>query len=156
MSHNTNYMFDTTAFNDVVKGNVPVELLIGQKIYTTHVQWDEINNTKNPELKDALIEGFIDICPISISTESAAWGVSKWNKAKWTTDNICKQITSDLNRLKRHRNNKKDTLIAETAIKHEFTLVTNDKDLSAVTLDHGGTCINFEHFMRITNDEREP
>ena len=141
-------MFDTTAFNSVVKGNAPIESLTGHQIYTTHVQWDELNNTNNSELKAALIQGFVSINPISISTESATWGISKWNKAKWTTDKMCEQITSDLDMLMKHRNNKKDALIAETAIKHALTLVTNDRNLAAVTQKHGGACIIFEDFIK--------
>ena len=60
---------------------------------------------------------------------------------------MCEQITSDLDKLMSHRNNKKDALIAETTIKHDLTLVTNDRNLTAVTQKHGGACINFEEFI---------
>ena len=147
MTNNTSYMFDTTAFNSIVKGKVPVELLAGYKIYATHIQWDELNDTKKPELKAALTKGYVDINPISVPTESAVWDISKWDEAKWTADDVCEQITSDLDKLKRHRNNKKDALIAETAIKRDFTLITDDKNLNKVTHKHGGTCIYFEEFL---------
>ena len=75
-------MFDTTAFNSFVKGKVPVELFAGYNIYATHIQWDELNNTPATELKAALIQGFIDIATLCVSIESAAWGISKWDKAK--------------------------------------------------------------------------
>ena len=73
MNNNISYMFDTTAFKSIVKGKVPVDLLAEHKIYATHIQWDELNNTRKPELKVVLTKGFIDIRHICVSTESAAW-----------------------------------------------------------------------------------
>ena len=144
-----NYMFDTTAFNSFVKGEMPVKLIAGHSIYATHIQWDELNDTKDDELKAALTQGFMNISPTSVSTESAAWKVSKWGKSKWATDDMCRQIKFDLDKLKKHHNNKKDALIAETAIKHDFTLVTNDNHLTAVTHRYGGNSIDFEDFLEV-------
>ena len=53
-----NYMFDTTAFNSFVKGEIPMKLIAGHSIYVTHIQWDELNDTKDDELKAALTQGF--------------------------------------------------------------------------------------------------
>ena len=89
------------------------------------------------------------ISPTPVSTESAVWDVSKWGKSKWATDDMCRQIKSDLDKLKKHRNNIKDALIAETAIKHDFLLVTNDNHLTAVTHRHGGNSIDFEEFLEV-------
>lgn len=140
-------MFDTTAFNSFVKGEIPVKLITGHSIYATHIQWDELNDTKDDKRKAALTQGFMKISPTSVSTESAVWGTSKWGKSKWTSDDKCRQIKTDLDNLEKHRNNRKDALIAETAIKNDFTLVTNDKNLVTATQKHGGTCICFEDFL---------
>ena len=39
-------------------------------------------------------------------------------------------------------NNKRDALIAETAIRNDLTLVTEDRDLAEVARDHGGAPIS--------------
>ena len=75
------------------------------------------------------------------------WSVSKWSKAKWTTDDMCEQITSELDKLKKRPNNKKEALIAEIAIKHGFTLVTDDHNLTTVGDKDGEKCISYKGFI---------
>ena len=50
-------------------------------------------------------------------------------------------IKAELDRLNKNKaNNVQDSLIAETAIKNQFTLVTDDSDLCTVTKKFGGEC----------------
>ena len=43
-------MFDTVIFNRVLDDEVPIELLTERvDVYATHVQWDELGETKRPE-----------------------------------------------------------------------------------------------------------
>ena len=78
--------------------------------------------------------------PSELPTESAVWGVSKWNKCKWTIpENLYVPIRDALNEVNpsREEANKNDALIAETAIRNGFLLITNDKKLKKVVSSIG-------------------
>ena len=140
-------MFDTVAFNRVVEYDV-FDSLYNKKllIYATHAQRDEINNTKNLEKKSQLLRVFCEI-PKIIPTESAVWGRSKWNEAKWTSDDLYENFKAELDcRNNKNPNNVYDALIADTSIKNGFTLVTADIDLCDVTRIFGGNCASFVDF----------
>lgn len=102
-------MFDTRAFNLILDGPFPIESLKGRvAAYATHIQRDEISNTKDPDRRSALLEVFENVVSESIPTdsmvvgvsrvgaarvggsrvvptESAVWDVSRWDEAKWTS-----------------------------------------------------------------------
>ena len=46
------------------------------------------------------------------------------------------------------KNNAQDILIAVTALKREFTLITDDEDLAAVLKEFGGSVESFEEFSK--------
>ncbi len=139
-------MFDTVAFNRVVEYDV-FDSLYNKKlfVYATHAQRDEINNTQDLEKKSQLLRVFCEI-PKIISTESAVWDWSKWNEAKWTSDDLYENFKAELDRRKKKCNNVYDALIADTSIKNGFTLVTDDKNLCDVTRKFGGNCVSFVDF----------
>ena len=140
-------MFDTVAFNRVVECDV-FDSLYNTKllIYATHAQRDEINNTKNLEKKSQLLRVFFEI-PKIIPTESAVWNWSRWNEAKWTSDDLYENFKAVLDcRNNKKSNNVYDALIADTSIKNGFTLVTADIDLCEVTRKFGGNCVSFVDF----------
>ncbi len=167
-------MFDTRAFNLILDGLFPLESLKGRlTAYSTHIQRDEINNTKNPERRADLLQVFKDVVSESVPTdslvlgvssigearlggervvptESAVWGVSRWGEAKWTAnDNLFTPIKASLDTLnKGKRNNVQDALIAEASIKGDYLLVTDDVDLIEVTKRYGGKCISPEELLR--------
>ena len=85
------------------------------------------------------------------STETAVWGVSKWGQAKWSKDDQWKRIKSALDKLDKKENNRQDALIAETAIKNGYTLVTADRNLRKVAKDFGATCMTFEELRHLTS-----
>ena len=146
MKRKTKFMFDTVAFNRVVECDV-FDSLYNKKllIYATHAQRDEINNTKNLEKKSQLLRVFSEI-PKIIPTESAVWNWSRWNEAKWTSDDLYENFKAELDRRKKKCNNVYDALIADTSIKNGFTLVTDDKNLCDVTREFGGNCVSFVDF----------
>ena len=146
MKHKTKFMFDTVAFNRVVECDV-FDSLYNKNllIYATHVQRDEINNTPDPDKKSRLLRVFREI-PKIVPTESAVWCRSKWNEAKWTRDDLCKNFEAELDRRKKKPNNDRDALIADTSIKNGFTLVTADIVLCDVTREFGGNCASFVEF----------
>ena len=97
---------------------------------------------------------FVGRAPEMRPTESAAWNVSKWNQARWTEDdNLCEPIEAELDKRKRERgkrkySNRKDALIAETAIKNGYTLVTCDVNLREIASGLGANCMTFEQLLQ--------
>ena len=145
-------MFDTRAFNLMLDGPVAVEALKGRvRAYATHIQRDEINNTKDSERRAALLQVFSDVVAESVPTDSSAvWDVSRWDQASWgANDNLYSTLKADLDKLnKNKRNNVQDALIAETSIKGLYVLITDDADLIEVTKRYGGRYLSLEELLR--------
>lgn len=169
-------MFDTNVFNRLLDGVVPLDALNGRvNAHATHIQRDEIARTKDSARGKALAVVFGNVTGAAVPTESfvlgvsrldearlggerivptnsAVWGVSVWGQAKWTADdNLYGPIKADLDELNGgKKNNTEDALIAETAIKHGYVLVTDDEDLAAVTKKYHGQCLSvLELWQRI-------
>lgn len=166
-------MFDTNVFNRIVDGIIPLQSLIGLVIaHSTHIQRDEINNTNVVERRAALAKVFGDVVAISdptdsfgvgisclgearlggervVPTASAVWGVSRWGQANWgTDDDLYSVLKAELDKLNRKKpNNIHDALIAETSIKGEYVLVTDDIHLAEVTKKHGGKCFSVDELL---------
>ena len=167
-------MFDTRAFNLMLDGSVSAEALKGRVFaHATHIQRDEINNTKDPGRRAALLQVFNDVVAETVPTNSAVIGVSRigaariggdrvvptasavldvsrWDQASWSAnDNIYSTLKSDLDMLnKSKRNNVQDALIAETSIKGRYVLITDDSDLIEVTQRYGGRCLSLEQLLQ--------
>lgn len=166
-------MFDTRAFNLVLDAAFPIEKLKERVIaHATHIQHDEINNTKNPERRSALLRVFDEVLSESVPTdslvlgvsrvgaarlggarvvptESFVWDVSRWDEAKWTADdNLYAPIKEALDKLNRGKgNNVQDALIAETAIKGHYILVTDDVHMIQVAKKYGAKCMSLEELL---------
>lgn len=143
-------MFDTNIFNRILDGQIDVKTLPNtEPFYVTHIQRNEIENTKNAERREALLRTFHGIDHSQVPTESAYWGISEWGAAKWSDDDgVIEGMIEKLNQKnKNKKNNGLDALIGETAIKNEYTLVTDDNDLREVVMEMGGTVIDFEEFL---------
>lgn len=161
-------MFDTNVFNRILDGVISLQALTGRVVvYATHIQRDEINNTKDAGRRMALAKVFsvaiaesistasfvLDVSGLNdaclggervVPTTSAVWGVSRWGQASWSVDdNLYSVIKVELDTLNRSKpNNVHDALIAETSVKGQFILVTDDTDLAAVTKKYGGKCLS--------------
>ncbi|MBI4191530.1 MAG: hypothetical protein HY525_13455 [Betaproteobacteria bacterium] len=169
-------MFDTVVFNRIADGVLPIDALQGRvKAHATHVQRDEISQTKDSARRKALESVFgnvtgtavptasfvLDVSRLDeacfggsriVPTDSAVWDVSAWDQAKWAADdNLYIPIKGDLDSLNGgKKNNTQDALIAETAIKGGYILVTDDRDLAAVTKKYRGECLSvLELWQRI-------
>jgi predicted nucleic acid-binding protein len=168
------YMFDTNVFNHLLDGMAELSTFVGRaNFYATHVQIDELNRTRDEGRKAALLQVFEEVTSVRVPTESfvldasrldeaklggehvvptesAVWGVSKWGQCKWTSiDNLYDPMKSKLDQLNKNKsNNIQDSLIAETAIKNRFTLVTHDSDLFKVATDFGGACANIHQLIK--------
>lgn len=146
-----NCMFDTNVFNRVLDAKIRFQPHNARvSAFATHIQRDEINNTKDAGRRTALAEIFNEIVSEPVPTESAICGVSKWGQAKWGAgDNFYSRLKTELDKLnKNKKNNTQDALIAETSIKCGYTLVTDDADLADVTKKFGGKCLSVAEFLR--------
>jgi hypothetical protein len=194
-------MFDTNIFNKIVKtSEIDISCLEGKvKIYATHIQYDELNDTPencltpdgtplrqemlklfasltNTEPTESSMIGVSKIGAAKITgdfipTESALWGISKWGQCKWGSgaisqssslynvgrygvgtyggDSLCKEILEKLNQRDKRKNNPKDALIADTAMKRGFVLITNDVPLyEVVTKDFQCEALSLDDLMR--------
>ncbi len=148
-----NYMVDTNIFNRILDSEER-ELdfkhfqTSDSQFYVTHVQRDEINKTPDESRRQELLKIFLEIS-INIPTKSALWGVSKWGVSNWPKDNLVSEILTELDRLKKKKNNNKDALIADTAIKNDMTLLTEDRDLFDTTKKLGGSVERLQDFLKV-------
>lgn len=150
MSERIKCMFDTTIFNRVVEHGVPVENLIAcVEAFATPLQWCEINRTDNSKKKEKLRRLFENLLQEEtdsgdsrvVPTETTVFDVSPWDSGKFTPrDSLYSPILTALDDRKRHKNNPWDALIAETAIKNDLILVTDDGPLREVAARFGAKC----------------
>lgn len=151
------YMLDTNVFNRVLDGKVSLGGLEGKALVATHIQRDELDRCSDETRRSQLLHIFVAVInalsadPSSpadpggfVPTESAAWDVSRWDQAKWgAEDELFGALRADLDaRNKGKPNNVEDILIAETAMRNGWVLVTDDRDLVATVTKHGGACAN--------------
>jgi predicted nucleic acid-binding protein len=140
----TKYIFDTNIFNRLVDERFHLsELPSDAEFVATHIQIDELNNTKDAERRARLFLKFAETAPTLLPTESFTIGVSRINHAKISKeDSLAEQIRNDLDGRNRGKsNNIQDALIAEVAAVNSFTLVTADEDLAQVAKKHGINCL---------------
>ena len=79
------YMFDTNIFNKILdnkKNKYPdLDLSNLKGLYCiTHIQKDELETTANEDRRRSLLEVFSLIRQDKMPTESAVWGVSKFDE----------------------------------------------------------------------------
>ncbi len=141
-------MLDTTEFNAVAKGHVPISVFAGRRLFATHVQLDELHKTPCKQLRAELRASFKEVATENLPTESAVFDVSRWDQAKWPANgSVFDQMLASLEARdkaseKRRLNRLCDILIAETAIKNGLILVSGDANVRAVTIEFGGRAID--------------
>jgi len=142
-------MFDTNIYNHILDGRTNLDQFVGKaRFFATHVQFDELNKTRNEGRKASLISTFEKVPQETVPTETFHLGKSNLGEAKVGEGDLYEKIKADLDQLNKGKaNNIEDALIAETAIKNHFTLVTDDADLSQVTKQNGGSCMSLQDFL---------
>jgi len=140
------YVVDTNIFNKLVDGAILAKDLPSDDSYiATHVQIDEINNTKDSERRAVLFLVFAEVRPRIVPTESFVFDVSRWDQGKWSDGVLFEKLKKALDTLNKSKsNNAKDILIAEVAIVNGYTLLTADRDLAKVVQNHGGQVVYFD------------
>lgn len=142
------FMFDTNIFNQILDDEIDCNLFSSINCFVTHIQNDEILATKDSDRRTDLVRIFLLIDKNTIPTETALFGLSRYGQAKYSDGELYKNFLDCLNDKKRKPNNNRDALIAETAIKNNFTLVTNDEALSMVMIEFGGDVCKLDQVIR--------
>jgi len=143
------YMLDTMIFNRILDHDLDIHFFKRKdiQVFTTHVQRDEINKTKNEMRRKELRSVFREL-ENSVPTESALWDKSNWGESKWSADNLVEKILEELNKKDKRKSNPRDALIADTAIKNNYILVTEDGPLYYVVTEiFEGTAQKLDEFL---------
>ena len=144
------FMLDTNAFNRALDSGIEPKLLSGHgPLFVTHVQLNELQATKKTDRLDQLLSVFVSVEQEAVPTAAAVWDVSEWGGAEYgSADGSYDAMLAKLNSKNGNKkNNAQDILIAVTALKRDYILVTDDKDLAAVLLDFGGRAEAFDEFV---------
>ncbi|MEM4365330.1 MAG: hypothetical protein QXJ44_05410 [Candidatus Nitrosocaldus sp.] len=150
---NLGFMFDTNIFNKILDEGIKLPTHLAY--YVTHIQYDEICNTKNPNRREELLRTFNRVQKETINTEGFVWDISRWDMSKYGDDELYDKMLKRLEELdsrsgkKTRENEARDILIALTAIKNCLTLVSDDKNLRKVVQEFNGHAITFKQFKDI-------
>ena len=128
------YVVDTCIINKLIDGKIdPANLPNNGDFIASHIQIDELNNTKDVERRAKLFLKFTKVIHEVVPTESFVLGISRFSESKFDDVNMYTSIKTNLDSLNNgKKNNPMDALIAEIAIKNKYTLLTTDKDLKEV------------------------
>lgn len=142
-------MLDTNAFDRVADGNIPADALRGRRLFVTHVQLDEIRAITNEKRRASLLALFSEIGAEMVPTSTGIFDDSYFGQTEWSAeDGVYEAMLArlqDLDKAARKRargfNQSRDARIAETALRHGYTLVTGDSGLATVMRECGGRAI---------------
>jgi len=116
-------------------------------LYITHIQVDEINQTKSPAgRKESLLRQLKVLSPEKLNTKAVTFPIQFG--AQEFGDGTHQQINERMNsavsgypkkkRIKKEKNNWRDALIIEAALKYGLTLVTTDNEMADEAREHCG------------------
>ena len=151
------FMLDTNLFNGLVDGKASLNVFRGKTLLATHVQLDELNATSDITRREKLVSMFKLVQAGTLPTSTSVWDDTPWDGGNWSdNDNLYNDMLADLRKRdkaagKRPKglNQSRDVRIAETAIKNDLTLVTDDKNLRFVTAKFKGNAICLHQFEKI-------
>lgn len=143
------FMFDTNIFNHVLDNRVDIAPFVGKaRFFATHIQLDELSRTSDQGRKTSLLAVFEKVSQDNVSTKTFVLGTSKLDRTEISKGILYSKMKNQLDQLNKTKaNNIEDALIAETVIKNDLTLVTDDQKLSQVTKQNGGFCLNLKEFL---------
>lgn len=147
------YLLDTNVFNAILVGRLQLPLGVGP-LWATHIQRDELCNTRDLDRRRLLLETFDQVAPLPTATTSAVWGLSNWGESSWTGLSgqfqrmaIAVRTADDRARKSKNPDNQtQDALLGQTAVALGLTLVSNDPRLCGVVLAEGGRAISSAEF----------
>lgn len=121
------YVVDTNIINKLVDGIIrSEELPTDGDFVASHIQMDELRQTKNEKRRETLLLKFNELIDEIVPTESFVLGISRLGHGKLSNGEMYNAIKGDLDsRNKRKANNAKDALIAEIAGQNGHTLLNS-------------------------------
>lgn len=147
-------MVDTCVFNWLIDGKIiPEQLPTGAEYFITHVQRDEISAVSSVERKAKLLGKLHAMVSDTVLTETMVVGISRVGEGKLSDGRDYEGLLAALNRKKKHKNNPKDALIGETALKNRFTLISADRALCEVMKSAGASVLLFDQSIRPTSTQ---
>jgi predicted nucleic acid-binding protein len=128
------YVVDTCIFNEIADGRLKRgQLPADAELVTTYVQVEEINRTKDEGRRGRLFLAFAMLEPKMHMTASLLWGKTPFGLGAWGVGAEFHELKAALDARNRSKpNNEADALIAETALKNGYGLITADRDLAEV------------------------
>lgn len=140
-------MLDTNIFNRLLEDPSKITELadLGKPLYITHVQADELNDTKDAQTRRMLLGKLkVVISEDDLPTYGFVLDVSRLDNAYLTDGGSLSQFISSLDSKTKSKNlkskpgnNPKDALIAETAHENSLTLLTDDERLFKTAQEFG-------------------
>lgn len=152
------YMLDTNCFDRILDGKLAFRTPPGTTLMCTGVQRDELSRCTPPSRREALLEVFHTLnlnvelaSSFCFDIEGAGWGQAHWNDGTGRFDQMLDRLKEldrrDKKKPKDPRNQIRDIVNAETALKTGLILVTTDKNLEKVLIEFGGRAVKFEGFI---------
>ncbi len=152
------YMLDTNCFNRILDGQIRLCIPDGVTLICTGVQKDELGRCKRPERSEALLNVFEQIDPsielaasFCFDIEGAGFGQAHWNDGSGRFSRMLARLQDlDLQTKKKPkdpRNQIRDIVNAETALKGGLIFVTTDENLEKVFIEFGGSALKFQDFI---------
>jgi hypothetical protein len=141
----TKYVVDTSVFNWLADSRTKLaDLPKDGGFAITHIQLDEINNTRDDERRvRLLIMQSLLRCEL-IPTHTFVLDVSRLDHAGLGNGDLFSSLRNELDALNGGKaNNVRDALIGEAAIANKLTLLTADADLGTVVEKYGGAVVAF-------------
>ncbi len=140
-----NVMFDTNVFSNLANGKIDRQRVPPDwRCIATYLQWQEIQATADPEIRSRIEAVFHEHMPEKRPT-IAVWDVTAFDESVWAEPgNSYDSILAEMERVKPHRNNAVDAVIAEVCVRSGLALVTNDKNLSQAAEKHGVKVFNLQ------------
>ena len=133
------YVLDTNIFNRVADGRFDLASISDAcGFVATMVQLRELENTKNPVRRAALLQVFNETSLI-LSAAAFSFDIpgAGFDEGEWSSDERIKRMRDELESIDPKPNNWHDALIASAALKCGYGLVTSDEPLATVAMRYG-------------------
>jgi hypothetical protein len=149
------FMLDTNVFNRFCDGLLPLDCLRRRQIITTGIQEAELRNTTDEARRNALLEAFemaqanwVPAAQFVFDMAGAGWGQGSWG----LDDRTHKAMLSRLRELEGEKENWAnqvgDVLIAETAMRRDAILVSDDTNLRIMASEFGVVVMSVAEFAQ--------